>query len=314
LGVRPQTNPGTDPATNTAAVQPIGTIDNDRETYLDRGGICDIAFGVEHAKLLDDPSHELVVSSSKHGVLLYEPEYMLASDCTCNYLDELAPDEGWRDQGVTKQLQALPHAALRGAIDLHLLRRGKRPTEPVSIRVEEWQQTPTGDAANYGKYLEPKLLSERKLSMRELAHFELAPSPGRGLRMYRFVPENQWPQRMDGKTFANQTIREATVELRVLPHDVYEVAPEQLTLDYIYQHVFRYYDLITPAMSVAMDLKDPTIWQTPTAARYLLLMTSLELWGSWQFMPRTRDLSRSRRELLRRYCERVLSLHNQILE
>lgn len=315
LGVRPATKPDADPATNTGDVEPLGTIENTRESYLERGGIYDIEYRADQSKLVDDENYELVLSSSKHGVLSYEPEYMLASDCTCNYLDELGPGEGWRDAQVLQQLQRQPHAALRGAVDLHLLRRGKKSTEPVSIRVEEWQQTPTGDPASYGKYLDPKLLSTRTLWVREpVALFELAPSPGRGLRMYRFVPDGQWPQHMDGKTFARQAIREATVELRVLPHDAYDVKDEQLTLEFIYQQVFRYYDLITPAMSVAMDLKDPTIWQTPTAARYLLLTTSLELWGSWQFMPRTRDLSHSRRELLRRYCQLVLTRHNQTLE
>jgi hypothetical protein len=195
-----------------------------------------------------------------------------------------------------------------------LRQRGKAPAKDVSIRVEEWQQTPTGDPAAYGKYLPPTLIETRNFSMRAFALFDLAPSLGRGLRMYRFVPDKQWPQAMDRDTFARQAIRESTVELRVLPHESHAIADAQLTFDYVYEHVFRYYDLITPAMSVAMDLTDPTIWQTPTAARYLLLTTSLELWASWQFMPRTRDLSRSRRELLRRFCELSLTRHNQTLE
>jgi hypothetical protein len=313
LGVRAATEAERDPATNEAEVTPIATLDNVRETYLDQGGIYDVSYASlqDQAALLDDHAYELVLSSSLYGVLLYEPEFMLASDCTCNYLDELAPGKNWSDPTVQDELRKQPHPALQGKIELLLLRRGKAPTKPVTINVEEWRQTPTGFPGNYGVYRFPALLQRRTLEMKAKAEFELAPSHGSGLRIYRFVPERNWPQDIDERAIAHHAIRESIVELRVLPYeDLSHVRADELTLDLIYRTICRYYDLITPAMSEAMDLKDPSIWEMPAAARYVLLTSSLDLWSSWQFMPRTRDLSRARRELLQRFCHAVL-LRNQ---
>jgi hypothetical protein len=310
LGVRAATEPNTDPAKNEAEVIPIASIENDRETYLDQGGIYDVSYAnqPDQAGALDDDRYELVLSSSLYGVLLYEPEFMLASDCTCNYLDELAPGQNWSDSSVRDELRKQPHPALQGKVDLYLRRRGKVPAKPVTVNVEEWRQTPTGFAGKYGVYRYPALLQRRTLIMKDKAEFELAPSQGSGLRIYRFVPERNWPQDIDERAIANDAIRESIIELRVLPYeDFSQIRDDELTLDLIYQKVLRYYDLITPAMSEAMDLKDPSIWEMPAAARYVLLTSSLELWSSWQFMPRTRDLSRARRELLRRFCHAVLS-------
>jgi hypothetical protein len=317
LGVRAATEANRDPATNQAPVTPIASLTNDRETYLDQGGIYDVPYASlpEQGTWLDDSRYELVLCSSLYGVLLYEPEYMLASDSTCNYLDELAPAQNWFDRPVRDYLDKQPHPALQGKVELRLLRRGKVPAKPVSVTVEEWRQTPTGFPGSYGVYRFPALLQRRKLAMLDRATFELAPSKGSGLRVYRFVPERDWPQDINERDLAREAIRESTVELRVLPYDDYQnVRDDELTLDFIYQTVFRYYDLITPAMSEALDLKDPSVWAMPSAARYVLLTTSPEFWASWQYMPRTRDLSRSRRELLRRFCNAVLRRHQQTVE
>jgi hypothetical protein len=317
LGVRAATEDHQDPRKNDAPVHPIGNLTNDRDTYLDRGGIYDLSYASlpNEGAWLEDSRYELVLSSTLHGVLLYEPEYMLASDCTCNYLDELAPGQRWSDEPVQKYLAAQPHAALQGKIDLLLLRRGKPPVKSVSVTVEEWRQTPTGFPGSYGVYRYPALLGRRTLKLKERTEFELAPSQGTGLRVYRFVPEHNWPQDITERELARESIRESIVELRVLPYDDYsDVRDDELTLDRIYQTIFRYFDLITPAMSVAMDLKDPSIWELPSAARYVLLTTSPEFWSSWQYMPRTRDLSRSRRELLQRFCNAVLRRHKQTVE
>ncbi|HKP62218.1 MAG TPA: hypothetical protein VJV78_36045 [Polyangiales bacterium] len=314
IGIRSATPPGKNPEHNAAEIHTLGTLTNDRETYRKQGGIYDMPLTAagDAARWLGDPSHELVLHSSLYGVLLYEPEYMLASDCSCNYLDELAPDHSWDDADVRAELEREPHAALRGKVDLWLLRRGQRPTADVRVKVEEWRQTPTGYAQRYGEYRYPALLSRRELSMQERTNFELAPSPGAGVRMYRFVPEHNWPQDVSERDIAERAIQESIVELRVLPHDDYShVRDDELTLELIYRTVFRYYDLVTPAMSQAMDLTDASIWQMPAAARYVLLTTSSALWGSWQYMPRTRDLSRSRRQLLERFCRAMLLSHGQ---
>jgi hypothetical protein len=204
----------------------------------------------------------------------------------------------------------MPHSALRGEVDLWLLRRGKPAPAPVQVTIEEWQVTPTGSVAQYGVYRYPTLLKREVRSMAAARmRYALIPSAGStaALRMFRFVPECQWTQNISEYELADRSIQECLVELRILPYDDYtQLRAEQLTWQLIYREVLRYYHLITPGMSEALDLSDPAIWELPTAARYVLVTTSLELWPSWQFMPRTRDLSRYRRQLLRRFCRRVL--------
>jgi hypothetical protein len=315
LGVRAATAANQDPAENAAQIHPIGTLQNDRHTYLDQGGIYDLSTAhlPDAIAWLDDGDYELVLETSLFGVLLYEPEFMLAADGTCGYLDELAPGQHWDDPAVQEQLATSPHAALRGKIDLWLLRRGQPTREPVRVSVEEWRATPTGYPNRYGLYRYPTLLTRQAFNLN--AHrtsFALQPSEGAGLRVFRFVPERQWPQDIGERQLAHLATQETLVELRILPYDDYsEVRDDELTFELIYREVLRYYHLITPGMSEALNLSDPTIWEMPSAARYVLLTSSLELWASWQFMPRTRDLSRYRRELLRRFCGQVLQRHGQ---
>ena len=102
--------------------------------------------------------------------------------------------------------------------------------------------------------------------------------------------------------------QEFFAELRVLPYDDYSaVADADLTFPFIYEEIFRYYYLILPAMSERLDMSDPTVWQSPTAARYVLRMIDERLWSYYNYMPRTRDLSTYRRQLLRRFCNKVLA-------
>jgi hypothetical protein len=311
LGVRPATPPGTDPSTNTSPVTAIGSIPNDRASYIDRGGLCDVSYAhlapVQKA-MLDNDGYELVLAPSLSGVMLYETEYMIDSDCSTNYLDELPPGQTWKDPAVRAMLAAAPDPALRGEVDLFLRRRGKVPAGETRVTVEQWRTTPTGYADEYGTYRYPILLSSEQITVTGgTATYRLEPSGGPGLRTFRLVPQGVWPAQISPDTFANLMFQEFFVDLRVLPYDDYARIPrEDLTWDLIYAEVFRYYHLIMPAMSRRLDLKDPTIWETPTAASYLLRMTQPRLWGYYDYMPRTRDLSKYRRELLHRFCRKVI--------
>ena len=99
---------------------------------------------------------------------------------------------------------------------------------------------------------------------------KLDPSDGPGVRMFRYVGPGQWPQTMGGDALANKSFEEFFAFVRVLPYDDYSrVREDELTFELIYKEIFRYYARILPAMSKRLDMADPTIWRTPTAARYL---------------------------------------------
>ncbi len=314
LGIRKATAAGEDPAANTSAIIPIGTLRDDRETYLQQGGIYDVSYEQltsEQQAWLNDDAHELVLRTSFGGVLLSETEYMVESDCTCNYLDELPAGKTWDDKEVRDELANQPSPALRGEVDLHIRRRGKKPTGSTPIQVEQWKTTPTGFAEQYGVYRYPILLGTETVVLNgATGKLRLRPSEGAGMRMFRLVPPGLWPQHIDPATLAVLQFQEFFVDVRILPYDDYShLTPEQLTGERIYEEVFRYYYLILPAMSEYLDLKDPAIWQTPTAARYVMRMTDPQLWDYYNYMPRTRDLSKYRRELLWRFCCQVLKEH-----
>jgi hypothetical protein len=311
IGLRKATAPGADPGQNVSPVVAIGSIQNDRRTYVGGGGIYDVPYHdlpKKHQAWLDDDEYELVLQTGLAGVLLSETPYMVASDCGCNYLDDLAPGESWSDSLVRQRLAAQPAAALRGAIDVHVRRRGKVPAGRTTIRVEQWRETPTGLINEYGVYRYPALLRSETITIAGGAgRYALSPVEGAGLRLFRFVPPGNYPQDISPNSLAQLAFQEFFVELRVLPFDDYtNVQDDKLTFDLIYNEIFRYYRLVLPAMSERLNLSDPTIWQTPTAARYVLRMVDEPLWAFYNYMPRTRDLSKYRRDLLRRFCTKVL--------
>ncbi len=315
LGVRKATPPGTNPAGNTSPVTTLGTITNDRETYQLLGGLFDVDYAAlppEPKKLLNDDGYEMVLATSDCGVLLYEPEYMVASDCECSYLDDLPPGKRWDDADVHDSLKKMPTPALRGEVPIYVRRRGEVPTGPVALSVEQWQFTPTGDPNNLGYYNYPVQLRSETFEVQGggPTSYRLRPLGGPGISYYRFVGPGQWPAVIDPATFANLSFAENMTILRVLPYwDDSKVSDDNLTFDLVYREVFRYYKLIFPAMSRRLDMADPAIWASPTAASYVLRMIDLRLWETYNYMPRTRDLSASRRRLVERFCRKVIAAH-----
>lgn len=312
LGTRRATDPGQDPAKNKHPITRIGPVLNTREAYLDCGGMWDVSTAklseADVAKL-DDNNFELVLSTAKFGLLLYEPEYFVVTDCECSYLDELPPGKSWDDPAEAASRKGL-HEALGGAIDLWARQRGKIPLDPVKITIEQWRETPTGipDPTDYGKYEYPLILHcETKVIRGGKGDYDLRPLDGPGLRLFRIVPEGAWPQYMTSENFSALQAQEFYFDLRVLPYDDYsKVTDDELTFEFIYQEILRYYHLIFPGMSKRLDMSDPAIWNAPSAAQYVLRMTDPKIWNCYNYMPRTRDLSKHRRDLLRRFCKNVI--------
>ena len=108
-----------------------------------------------------------------------------------------------------------------------------------------------------------------------------------------------------------------SISLRILPNDEdfngYYVDPnatapvgnDQLTFDVVYQKVLRTYYLLYPAMNKFIPLNSEP--RVTAAAPTILKLTdpALTPWMSRDFMPRTRDMSASRRKLLQAWCRKV---------
>jgi len=107
------------------------------------------------------------------------------------------------------------------------------------------------------------------------------------------------------------------ISLRILPNPVdfskYYVDPQAkepmgndlLTFDVVYQNVLRTYYLLYPAMNQIFPLNSESAVAKVTGA--ILERTELSLWMTSDYMPRTRDMSHSRRTLLRAWCRKALA-------
>ena len=315
LGLRRATPPGQDPARNPAPVHIIGALANDQATYKRQGGIYAVSY--QHldralARGLEDTAghdYELVIQTSRYGVLLFEQEYMIEPGSKCNYIDARAPGKSWSERRIDSHLAGQP-PPLQGKTALYVHRRGLPLEGSVPTRIEQWSITPTGGPRRRqdGIYRYPELLDAQTRELTSGDTLHLVPQGGSGMRLYRFVPAGHWPDVLTPQTLAWGLTDEYFTTQRVLPYDDFRDIPDEaLSFDLIYQHIFRNYYLLLPAMNKRLDMSDPSIFSHPTAAHYVLRTIDVAMWGSYDYMPRTRDLSGYRRDLLRRFCEKVIA-------
>ena len=108
-----------------------------------------------------------------------------------------------------------------------------------------------------------------------------------------------------------------SISFRILPNpeifDQYYKKPvgaepvgnESLTFDVVYEKVLRTYYLLYPAMNKYFSLNSEK--EVAKHAESILKRTDQAMWMSPGYMPRTRDLSESRRKLLRAWCRTIIS-------
>lgn len=83
------------------------------------------------------------------------------------------------------------------------------------------------------------------------------------------------------------------------------VGNSSLTFDVVYQKVLRTYYLLYPAMNQIFALNSESA--VSAQAANILKATDPAIWMSIHYMPRTRDMSASRRQLLQAWCRAVLA-------
>jgi hypothetical protein len=112
-----------------------------------------------------------------------------------------------------------------------------------------------------------------------------------------------WPQislRLlpNGEDFSSYYVDPAAAE---------PVGNARLTFEVLYQKVLRTYYLLYPAMNKIFQLNEESAVAPNAQAILDATETAAATWMSSHYMPRTRDLSRSRRTLLRAWCRKVLA-------
>jgi hypothetical protein len=118
------------------------------------------------------------------------------------------------------------------------------------------------------------------------------------------------------------TLTHPVLYVRILPNEDYSkyyvnpgagereiMGNAALTFHVIYEKVLRNYHLLYPGMSSSrvIPLNDPEEWASGDMARRLLARIRASVWRTYLYMPRTRDLSRSRRELIAAWCNKIIS-------
>jgi hypothetical protein len=106
------------------------------------------------------------------------------------------------------------------------------------------------------------------------------------------------------------------INIRILPNIEYAdlftfdadgkpAATPAMNFQALYQRVFRNYFLLYPAMNEVIALNDPQMW-VGAGLHHLLDRVDTKSWPSFKNMPRTRDLSATRRWLIQAYCHKFL--------
>lgn len=307
--------------TTTLDVAPIDYADTSAGDAI--GWIWDIPFSQispDALSMLQDGTSTLVLSGSPGGTatqVLVEQEYLVVSDQAAIF-GEQALEGPSIERFISDDGTPVP-ATIR------VFRRGVElsAAECPPVTVWEYDTTPNQAPGN-GQIITTTwgpgqpLAVDAQLNGNRLYTFVVegqAPPPGYvGIRTYTSEGDPStgplYPPLAYG---ALSPMTAPMINLRILPNDAdYSwyyvpgtnppVGNDALTWDVIYNEVLRNYYLLYPGMSQRVPLNDPSAWSDPDMARRMYQRMQLSWWGKSEYMPRTRDLSNSRRTLLQAWA------------
>jgi hypothetical protein len=263
---------------------------------------------------LKDPEAAFSLVSGTLGPVLTETAYYVVSNQQALYTEQVLPGilpvspvvpGEYRNQGTFEPATiAVYHRGVS-------LARGACPP----ITVWAYQATPIQSPGNRVSFLtnfqpgDPIVLNETDLAQ-----------PGNILFTFTVNPNNPSadpPSSYTGFSIPPLITNAPSISVRILPNDLdfsqYYVNPlaeepvgnEQLTFEVLYANVLQTYYLLYPAMNQQIALNSATAVQQNASA--ILERTDLSLWMTTKYMPRTRDLSFTRRRLLRAFCNAQLT-------
>jgi hypothetical protein len=259
-------------ATGTEVVAELPFDRYDREAYRASAGIVDLDLTGRPDLVARITEGQLSVRAEAVGPALAEARLTAWCEDGNVYLDE--------GDDVTLTIQVRD--------------RGRIPQPPVSVLVATYDDDQT-------------VVAQTQLPVSAAGTTELpVPVAGPGVRHFRFLPfaGEHAPDVGPGIPFDTAQL----TSVRTLPSDAaLEAATrdEHLTWEFVYRSILRTYDVITPRMSNIIDLADEDAVRT--FARRFLDVVDDDLFESARYMPVTRDLSRGKRKLLRRFCELAVS-------
>ena len=263
-----------------------------------RGWIFDFAANDAVTQALTDPTAIFSLVSDKHGTVLQETSYYFVSNQQSIYAEQNGPGDVFLNQGTTEpatisvyqhgkslgsscppvtvwQYRSIP---LEAPGDVMVLTNSFAPGDPLQV-----------DTSQPGNYL-----------------FTFTIPDGTNDPPKSYLTYQNPPWITNGPC----------INLRILPNDedfsqyyVDPSAPEPvgndlLTFEVLFEKVLRVYYLLYPAMNAVFPLNDPV--KVAARAGAILDRTNMKYWMTTDYMPRTRDLSQSRKTLLQAWCRKVM--------
>lgn len=256
----------------------------------------DISKNAAAQKALGDPAATFRLASAKYGNVLNESAYFVVSNQQAMYAEQHGPGDSFFNQGSYEPATVSVYQYGK------LLPAGKCPPLTVWSYSTVPLQTP-GALVKVASNFNPgdPLTVDTSLP---------------GNFTFTFTVGNQPPPPSSYAGFLNPPFTTLTnapqICLRVLPNDEdfsqYYVDPtspqpignSQLTFDIVFAKVLRTYYLLYPTMNSIIDLSSETA--VAAAAGGIIARTDPSIWMSIHYMPRTRDMSASRRTLLQAWC------------
>lgn len=259
----------------------------------------DISSNADAQKALGDPNATFRLVHATYGDVLAETDYYVTSNQQSIYAEQGAAGNSFLNQGSMEPTT------------IAVYHRGQPLSASTCPPVTVWQyrsipmQSP-GAAQKLSDSFKPgdALSVDTSQPGNFLFTFVVNDTSGQ-------PPTEQYSTFM----FPPYITNAPSISLRILPNEDYAqyyvdpsapepVANDKLTFDILYAAVLRTYYLLYPVMNFLPLNSEAAVVK---AAPMILKVTDPALWMTTSYMPRTRDMSSSRRTLLQAWCRRQIS-------
>jgi len=291
--------------TDSARIGPVDYADTDSGDR--RGWIFDfdISSNTAAQKILQDPEAKFSLHHTQYGTVLAETDYYFVSNQQGIYAEQNGPGDSFLNQGIYEP----------ATISVYHRGRELSPAECPPITVWQYRSVPIespGDVEAIATNFKPGQPLRIDTSQPGNFLFTFSIDDAANPILTGFPPKSY--NTFMGPPYITNA---PSISLRILPNDEdfsrYYVDPnaaapvgnDQLTFDVVYQMVLRTYYLLYPIMNLVFSLNSES--DVARNAQAILRLTDPKQWMSSGYMPRTRDMSASRRTLLQAWCRKVLA-------
>ena len=238
-----------------------------------------------------------VLTSDKLGDLLIENDFYIASDQSNIFGEQNGSPNSFMNEGLPE-----------GPSTIRVFQKGQELTAANCPPITVWQYAVVPNQKDFNA---TRAMTNYKPGL-PLQVDNSQP----GVFLFTFNFNSNTPPYADSQSL--DLMNAPMINLRMLPNNkdysqYYKdpkspepVGNDKLTFQVIYQEVLRNYYLLYPGMNAVIPLNDPQQWEDAEMARRLYQHTQKSWWNQYGYMPRTRDLSQTRRTLLHAWARKYL--------